>query len=310
LALATVALTYAEFVNNHILLLGVSFALMLGLVRLSQIIRGGQGALTLLAGLGTLAGLAYSIDLGAGPVLLLGTAALVGWRCRRPAPLILFGLAALPWLVLHHAVNYHIGGTWGPANAVAEYFQWPGCSFNGQNLTGGWKHRSIGRFLLYAADLLLGKRGFLGHNLPLFLALLGLVPLLRRRLVFLPEILYALGCSGGIWLLYAANSNNTSGACLSIRWLVPLLAPGFFLLAVLLREYPRYLPDLAILSFWGTMLTALGWGYGPWIKHMVPYFWPVQAAALTTWGLYRLWQWQRHRPSLAAQNEPLLPNAA
>src|SRR5262249_22498167 len=144
-------------------------ALMLGLAQLrSRESTWWQGSLGI-AALGSLAGLGYAIDLGAGPVLLLCSSLLVGYRCRGLSSLAAFGLAAMPWVVLHHAVNYSVGGTLKPANAVPEYFLWPGCPFGPQNLTGSWKHPSIGHFLEYAAALLLGKRGFLGHDLPLFL---------------------------------------------------------------------------------------------------------------------------------------------
>src|SRR5262245_30372488 len=68
LAFCTVALTYSQHVNNHILLLGVTAALTLGFVRLAQ---DPAPRLTRLLILGTLAGLGYTLDLGAGPVLLV-----------------------------------------------------------------------------------------------------------------------------------------------------------------------------------------------------------------------------------------------
>src|SRR5207253_10952685 len=62
--------------------------------------------------------------LGAGPPLLVCALALVAWRCRSWRALAVCGLAAVPWLALHHAVNYATGGTFKPANAVPEYFLW------------------------------------------------------------------------------------------------------------------------------------------------------------------------------------------
>lgn len=295
LGLATVALPYAEHVNNHILLLGVSTLLMLSLIRLNQERDAGRRLWRWVAAVGTLAGLGYTIDLGAGPVILLCSAAWLACRCRQWRPIALFGLTALPWLTLHHSLNYAVGGTFGPANAVAEYFQWPGCPFNAQNMTGSWKHHGIGSFLLYAGGLLAGKRGFLGHNLPLFLLVPGLWRLLGRRSPERPEILFAVCCWGGVWLMYAINSNNSSGQCLTIRWFVPLLAPSYFLLALLLRDRPSCLVDFAILSGWGILLILLGSWNGPWIKHMIPLFWPVQAAALASWAGYRFWQERQRR---------------
>jgi len=290
LGLATVALTYTRHVNNHILLLAVAAALFLGLARLAQEARGGQMPRLRLVGLGMLAGLGYTIDLGVGPVLLACTLGVVAYRCRGLGPMAVFVLAALPWLALHHTVNYAIGGTFRPANAIPEYMQWPGSPFTAQNMTGTWNHPSIGHFLVYAAALLFGKRGFFGHNLPLFLTLPGLVAVRRQRPFELPEILGGVGWFAGTWLVYAVTSTNYSGVAASIRWFVPLLVPAYFLLAVVLRDHPRYQWDFLILSGWGAVVAGLMWWKGPWMKRMVPFFWPVQAAALLSWILYRIWQ--------------------
>jgi hypothetical protein len=286
-ALCTVALPYAAHVNNHALLLGVTAALLLGFVRLAAAVATGRMPWGRLAALGALTGFGYTIDLGFGPVLVACAAALVAFRCRRWAAIGPFALAALPWLLLHHAVNYATGGTLVPANAVPAYFDWPGCPFSPANMTGGWKHETVGHFLLYAAELLGGKQGFLGHNLPLFLLLPGLWYLLRRT-PDLPEVLFAVCLCGGVWLMYAVNSNNSSGKCLSIRWFVPLLAPTYYLLALLLKRSSQTLRDLFILSAGGALLSALGWWYGPWVQHMVPGFWPVQAVVLLALVEYRL----------------------
>jgi hypothetical protein len=167
-------------------------------------------------------------------------------------------------------------------NAVAAYSLWPGCPFTAQNLTGGWNH-TPGHFVVYLGSLLVGKRGFLTHDVPLFLAVPALVVLLRRRLAELAELVFA-GCwAGGTWLLYGALSNNSSGACCSIRWFVPLLAPGYLTLAVCLREWPARRPDFLVLSGWGAVLGGLMWWQGPWMQHMLPWFWLIQAAVLATW---------------------------
>jgi hypothetical protein len=242
--------------------------------------------------LGFLGGLAYTMDLGTGPVLLGCTAMLVVIHCRRFAPLAAFALAALPWLALHHALNYAIGGTWRPANAVPEYLAWPGSPFSARNMTGGWAHANPGSFLLYGASMLFGKRGFIGHNTALFLVLPAVWMLLRpwrQR----PAVVWAVACCGGTWLLYAAASNNSSGQCLSIRWFVPLLAPAYLILGVWLSQYPRYWIYFIVLSAWG-FLQMLRMGQGPWSANMVPAFWPLQMAALLTWaGIYIFWDRKR-----------------
>jgi len=304
LGLATIALPYARHVNNHIMLLGVAAALFLGIQRVAEALRSGPAPWPLLAWLGTLAGLAYNLDLGTGPILLLCLTALLAYRCRRLIPLAVFGLATLPWLATHHVINYAIGGTFTPMNAVAAYSLWPGCPFTAQNLTGGWNH-TPGHFVVYLASLLVGRRGFITHCLPLFVPVPAFVALLRRRPAELAELVFASCWAGGTWLLYGALSNNSSGACCSIRWFVPLLAPGYFTLAVFMREYPAWRQDFFFLSGWGAVLGGLMWWQGPWMQHMVPWFWPIQAATLVTW--YIMIQSRRHGKTAPPMQNALAP---
>jgi hypothetical protein len=243
-------------------------------------------------------------------VLLAVTLVWLAWRGRTVRGVAWFLAGALPWLLLHHGLNYAIGGTWKPANAVPEYFQWPGCPFGTSNMTGGWNHPGLDSFLLYAVDLLFGLRGFLWHNLPLLLLLPGLALLCRCRQER-SEILLMLACGAGVWLMYAVASTNHSGQCCSIRWYVPLLAPGYYLLALLLRERPEYRIDLALLSAGGSVLGAVMAWYGPWIKHMVPGMWPVVGLTLLAWGGYAV-RIRLRRPSLSQEDTlvELLPAAA
>jgi hypothetical protein len=300
LALATIALPYARQVNNHVLLLAITSALVLGVAGLREAVQIGRASWRHLAALGFLAGLGYTIDLGTGPVILLCTFGLIlifSFSCEPETRVdvrarlrlaakraVLFTLAALPWLVLHHFLNYAIGGSFKPANANPEYLLWPGSPFASGNLTGTWIHPNIGSFMLYAMSMLAGKRGFIGHNLPLFLTIPALFILWRGHREWRREVLWALGCCAGTWLLYAATSNNSSGQCCTIRWFVPLLAPGYLVLALLLQRFPRYRLDLLILTAWGMLLVLL-MRDGPWMGGMVRFFWPIQAAALGTWTL-------------------------
>jgi len=150
-------------------------------------------------------------------------------------------------------------------------------------MTGGWNHPSVAHFAIYAAALLLGKRGFLGHNLPLFLSLAVARALFRKRIAELPEAIFAFATCGGVWLAYALNSNNYSGPCCSIRWFVPLLAPLYCLLILGLREDPAQLRPFLMLSGWGLLLSGWMWWKGPWMQHMIPGFWAIQAAAAASW---------------------------
>jgi hypothetical protein len=276
-AFATVALPYTRSVNNHVLLLGVTAGICLLLASLSD------GVWWRTAALGTLAGLGYSIDLGAGPPLLVAVAAFLAWQTRRALPLLAFPLAASPWLLLHHALNYAVGGTLGPANAVPEYLAWPGSPFTPDTMTGGLKH-APGWFAAYSLDLLFGQKGIVSNNLPLWLAAAGGVRLWLWHKADRPAVLFAAGWCGTVWLLYAATSNNYGGQCCSVRWFVPFLAPGYWVLARLLAAEPRFIRDLRWLAGVGVGMTALMWVAGPWAPKMVPGLWGWMAVAGVGWA--------------------------
>jgi hypothetical protein len=281
-ALATLALPYTRQVNVHIELLAVLAALVLGVAQVSEAMAAGRTPWLRLASLGALAGLGYTFDLGSGMPLVAGLLAFVALRCRRIGPVLVTGLAVVPGVALHQAINYSIGGTWRPINAVLEYSSWPGCPFNAVTLTGTWKH-TPGSFALYAASMLLGKKGFLLHNLPLLLALPATFTLWRRRPATRPELVFLAGYCVATWAMYAGLSNNSAGVCCSIRWFLPFLAPGFYMLALYLKECPERRRDLYVLSGWGLVFAALMWREGPWMGHMLPLYWPMVAAALLSW---------------------------
>ena len=283
-AFGSLALPYAQHVNNHVLLLAAAVGVCEAYLR--------PGPLTIrrAAWLGLLVGFGYTIDLGAGPPLAVAVTGLVLWRSREPGGslwirVLAYVAATIPFIALHHALTYAIAGTIGPANAQPAYLDWPGSPFTGPNMTGGWNHPSLAKAGLYALDLLFGKKGFLLFSPPLLLAFLVLPWLLTRphpeRPVLVAMTVWALAT----WLLYAATSRNLSGSNLSIRWFVPLLAPGYLVLAVLARDVPSWRRDIAVLAASGFVLTGeLVWR-GPWYGRIPTLYWPVVALMLIAWGV-------------------------
>jgi hypothetical protein len=297
-AMASVAVIYVQHVNNHMMLLGVASLLMLQLAQVDK-----RAPLWRSLLIGTLAGLGYAIDLGAGPVLVVCAVLYLAWQARpRLGACVAFTAGLMPCLVAHHLLNFAVGGTLGPANAVPEYFDWPGCPFHGAQMTGAWHHPNLFHFGLYALDLLFGRRGFFDHNLALFLLVPGAFLLWRQRPAQWPQLLFAAAWAGGTWLLYAAGSKNYSGVNCSIRWLVPLLAPGYYCLTVLLAHQPRLRISFLLLSGWGLVLMALAWNQGPWTAK-VPGFWLILPAALTSWGLYSWRILKQIRPAAGLKEE-------
>jgi len=285
-ALATVALPYAREVNNHIILLAVFSAIIFFATGYAQ--SGGSKQWRLVM-IGTLMGIGYPIDLGTGPILVLCVTALIAVQTRSPDKVALALIMAFPWFLLHHLLNYKIGGVFKPANAVTEYLLWEGSPFNAGNITGGWAHKNAWDFLGYAVCLLFRpKQGFICNNIPLYLCIPAAVLLLRNKNARSPLVWCSLALIFGTWLIYAITSNNYSGACVSIRWFVPLLAPFYFLLAVFLKERPEYAIDLLILTAWGAALAVVTWSEGPWLQHVPRGFAVFTVGALASWLGWRL----------------------
>jgi hypothetical protein len=291
-ALGTVCTAYVRHVNNHILFLGVLAPVVVGLAGWPV---DGRPSLRHFAFWGFLSGLAYTIDLGAGPVLLVAISLVALQYSRSLWPPAVIVLSALPCVALHHFINYRIGGTLAPANSVAVYFKWPGCPFDNSNLTGGWHHADLRHFAVYALGLLFGKRGFCCHNPALYLSAAGIFSFAWVQARCSPLLLFTWLWCGGTWILYSVSSNNWSGMCCSIRWFVPFLAPAYGLLSLALAAWPDRLGDLVVLSTWGIVQGGLMWREGPWMPHMVPGFWLIQGAAIVSWMAYRYYG-RRRRP--------------
>ncbi|MFL5342620.1 MAG: hypothetical protein ACJ8F7_21005 [Gemmataceae bacterium] len=290
LGLATVALPYARQVSGHIQVLAVTSALLLLMVRCGRSATGLPGKpLWRLAAIGALAGLGYAGDNATGFFLLTGVGAWALLRFRESGPARVVAaiiLGALPFVGLHHAVTYAVAGTIGPPGAVAEYFDYPGSFFNAQTLTGRWNHPSLDYFQAYLQKLLIGENGFLLFNPILFLAYYA-VPLLRRRLPERLELLVAGYWIVGTVLLYGATSIAQSGGCVSIRWFVPLLAPGLLFVAVLLRERPTYRGDALILAAASGVLAVQAWRRGPWREFPTDVLMTVATGGIACWSVYR-----------------------
>lgn len=288
-ALATVLPAYTRQVNPSLPQTAAIAGLCVFLSRIAGVTD--RTPWGLLAAAGCFAGLGYCIDLGGGPPLLACATLAVILRTHRVAPVVVFLAAAAPWMVTHHAITFGIGHVWVPLGMVPEFLDWPGSEFDRSNMTGFWRHTPLG-FVLYFRDLLISENGLLTCNLPLFLAVGFGWKALRKpapdRLELATLLLWCVAVFG----VYAVLSDNGGGGCLSIRWFVPFLVPGFWLLARLLVEFPAFRPDFVALSTWGLLLGAAMWTVGPWPYLDTPFGNAIVYAALTTWGTVRVTMWR------------------
>src|SRR5262249_6106436 len=202
-------------------------------------------------------------------------------------PTAVFLLAAVPWVVFHHAVNYAVGGGWVPVNMVPEYLDWPGSPFDRSNMTGVARHDLAGLWL-YARDMLIGPEGFLLCKLPWLLAVAAAWLVLVRPGPDRIEQAALAGWCVVVWAIYAVLSDNFGGSCLTVRWFVPFLVPGFWPLARLLAEWRTFRIDFAVLTFWGLVLAYHMWPLGPWALVPIPHFWDVAWAGLWAWFVARV----------------------
>ena len=300
LGLATIAPVYTRHVNSNLPLLAVSLAVLLNVTMiavepmpplLTPSPQGGGSQRGRLLLIGALAGFAYALEQPTGGLLLVAAAVAV-LRLRRPSAVVWVVLAALPWVVLHHAVVYSYTGMIGPAASNPAFWDYPGSQFDAHNLTGRWNHAGFGDFAAYAFLMLFGVHGFILSNPMLLMAVPAAVwAFWRLPAARLVTVCFGLWCLG-VWLLYAALSNNYSGLCCSIRWFTPLLAPAVYWLALALRDLPQFRIDFIVLSVWGMVLAGYFWFYGPFgafdYQPAFPYFfWSVQAAGFLIWIVCR-----------------------
>jgi hypothetical protein len=282
-ALATYAPTYTRHVNAHVVQLGVGAGMCVLMLRAAGAAREGRTPWGTLAALGTLAGLGFNLDLGTGPPLAAAAFLAVAWRFRALGPVAAFAAALLPWVAAWVGVNYALSGKWLPMNMYPAFFDWPGSPFTTANMTGFRRHEPLNQ-ALYAGGMLVGKHGFWNHNLPLLLAVAGAWGVLRRSFPGRGELVALLGWCTAAWAMYAVLSNNMGGQNCSVRWFVPFLAPGFWLVAERLRQRPELRADFAVLAGGGAVLAAVMWTGGPWTGRVVPGLWVVVGVTLLAWG--------------------------
>jgi hypothetical protein len=284
-ALATVLPAYTRNVNAGLPQLAAVAGLAVLLARIAA--EPGRVSWATLVGAGCCAGFGYTVDQASGAPLVPIALVVIALRLRRWQPVALYLLGAVPWVVAHHAMNYAVGHVWVPLGMVPEYLDWPGSPFDRTNMTGIGRHTPLG-LAVYTRDLFIGETGFLVCNLPLFLAAALGWRVLVRPVPDRLELTAMAAWSAAVVAVYAVLSDNFGGWCLTIRWFVPLLVPGFWVLARLLVEFPALKLDFVVLSAWGLVVSVLTWPGGPWLVVAPPRVDLIAWAAVVTWLAIRV----------------------
>jgi hypothetical protein len=277
-ALATILLAYTRQLNAGVPQLGAVAALALMLARIA----GGERSIWICVLAGCSGGFSFTIDQASGAPLLGLAAVGIALRTRSRQAIAFFLLGAAPWVVAHEWIHYAIGHVWVPLNMVPEYLEWPGSPFDRSNMTGFARHTALG-LARYLVELLIGEGGFLIFNLPLLLAVaIGWRVLLSAVPDRLELAAMAAWCVIVV-ALYAVLSDNYGGYCLSIRWFLPLLVPGFWIIGRLIVEWPTFRIDLVVLTAWGLVVSVLSWPCGPWLVVDAPNLNAIAWGAVGTW---------------------------
>lgn len=281
-----IATSYAGSVNTHILALACAcggFAILTqpNITNLQFLI------------LGVLVGFAYGTDIGTSPAFSIAFTLYV-IKSHSSKAFVFYLIGLIPLIAIHHYLNYQISGMLMPTNSNPEYLRWPGSPFTESNMTGGFKHDSIQNLGLYAGNLLLGKKGLLLHAPILSYAIFASFRLLCRRV---PEWRLIVCCQIFAlltWTIYSVSSNNLAGRCLSIRWFLPLIAVGYVITAIGLREYRHHLKDVLILGIAQVILGIESLYFSCWTGRVLPFYWFIIGISLVTWGCLnsvRLYRW-------------------
>jgi hypothetical protein len=85
-----------------------------------------------------------------------------------------------------------------------------------------------------------------------------------------------------------------------------LLVPGYWALAVVVRDCPLWRREACFLIVMGGLLSVGMTWRGPWAGKMPPLYWPLVALTLSGWAVLA---WQRRRISQRMALRPRAPQA-
>jgi hypothetical protein len=273
LAFGSSLLPFSRGLNNHIVAVPVVLAMLVCIEKA----RGGSATPAMMALLGLLGGALYALDPVVGALLLVSGAVLSLHRGSAMDVTWIAAGALLP-ILLHHWMNYRIGGTLKPFGSIPEYFAYPGSYFSRDSITGIWQYRDFRSWTHYLVGLLWGHKGLFRADLTLLFLLPALFVLFRRGGRLRPLGFVGLGVFSITLLFYSVVSNNFSGGVCSIRWFLPLIPLGYYLIAVAFHALPSAVDTFLLV---GTFCAPLA--FDKWEHYNSPFIDPVPGNQVLSW---------------------------
>jgi hypothetical protein len=200
---------------------------------------------------GLFAGLTACFDSIIGPVFLACFIALLLWKKAGNQKLLCFILIAAVPILVYAGINYSVSRSVLPFNFDFTYFNYTGMQFEPDSCGNSFfRCRTMPELLIYAYDVVIGKKGLFSYSPLLLFALAGLILAIYHGKYRGEAIAVSVGVLLSI-LAFVAKTNDYGGCCFGFRHTVALI-PILFAYTPLLfaeKKLPSYWKTLFVLVF-------------------------------------------------------------
>lgn len=137
---------------------------------------------------------------------------------------LVFLLSCVPLIILFLWLNLYTSGSIIPPAMNQVLWDYPGSSFNQENLSGLATHKGILGILIYTFHMILGNRGLISHTPILLFSIFAIIVIFRNNYFrYKKEYLYVLTASLAFILIYIFKTVNYSGYAFGIRWFASVM---------------------------------------------------------------------------------------
>ncbi|HAA29410.1 MAG TPA: hypothetical protein DCE56_19060 [Cyanobacteria bacterium UBA8553] len=212
----TLVLPYSIVLNNHI----VSGVLLL--ISFYYLLKSKNNKILNVALSGFLVSLAGSVDLNC--FLFIPFAVIFFSFTQSIKSGLIFLVSCVPLILCFLGLNFYTSGSIIPPAMNQVLWDYPGSSFNQENLSGLATHKGILGILIYTFHIIFGNRGLISHTPILLFSIFAIFLIFRNNYFpYKKEYLYILGASCAFILLYTLKSVNYSGFSFGVRWFASVM---------------------------------------------------------------------------------------